>query len=49
MISLLATAASEHGSEGAGILPYAYGGGILLVLLVLLLALLSMGAGREHS
>jgi hypothetical protein len=35
--------------EGAGITPYAIGGGALLLLLAMMFALLAFGKGREHS
>lgn len=35
--------------EGAGFTPYAVGGGALLILLTVLLAMLVFGRGREHS
>ena len=35
--------------EGAGVTPYVVGGGSLLILLALLVALLAFGKGREHS
>lgn len=43
---LLVPLASE---EGAGFTPYAVGGGALLFLLVLVVAMLIFGKGREHS
>ena len=33
----------------AGINPYIVGGGILLLLVLLMVALLSFGAGRDHT
>ena len=38
-----------HVEEGAGIKPFVIGGGILLLLLTLMVALLAFGKGREHS
>jgi hypothetical protein len=38
-----------HVEEGAGITPYVIGLGLLGLLLVLMIALLSFGKGREHS
>jgi hypothetical protein len=35
--------------EGAGVTPYFVGGGALLLLLAMLVALLVFGKGREHS
>ena len=35
--------------KGAGATPYVIGGGALLLLLALMLALLAFGKGREHS
>ena len=48
MLSLLVLPlATEH--EGAGIGPFLIGGGALLLLLAMLLAMLAFGKGREHS
>ena len=44
---MLLPLAAEEG--GAGAWPYIVGGGALLLLLAALVALLSFGAGREHS
>ncbi len=44
MANLIATVPME-----TSVSPYAVGGGALLILLLLVLAVLSMGAGREHS
>ncbi len=38
-----------HVEEGAGIRPYVIGGGILVLLLLTMAALLAFGKGREHS
>ena len=46
--ALTAVAAASEQAEPA-IHPYAVGGSALAVLLVLLLALVSFGGGREHS
>ena len=35
--------------EGAGVAPYVIGGGALLILLAMMVALLVFGKGREHS
>jgi hypothetical protein len=42
----LAEKASE---EGAGWTPYYVGGGALVVFVILILAMLAFGKGREHS
>jgi hypothetical protein len=47
MLSLLLLPLSAE--EGAGITPYVIGGGALVVLFGLMLALLAFGKGREHS
>jgi hypothetical protein len=36
-------------SKSSGINPFFVGGGVLLLLALVVLALLSFGAGREHS
>jgi hypothetical protein len=46
MSALLVTAAT---SEVSGINPFVVGGGVLLLLGLAVLALLSFGAGRDHS
>ena len=35
--------------EGAGLAPFAVGGGALFILFALLVALMSFGKGRDHS
>jgi len=47
MLSLLLLPLATE--EGAGIAPYAVGGGALLLLLAMILGVLSFGKGREHS
>ncbi|HEX7715760.1 MAG TPA: hypothetical protein VF416_00625 [Marmoricola sp.] len=52
MIALLASLSSggtDVAESGTFWAPYYIGGGILLVLLALMLALLAFGRGREHS
>ncbi|WP_165355238.1 hypothetical protein [Nocardioides oleivorans] len=48
MLSTVITLAAEAESEPA-ISPYAVGGIALALLVVLLLAVISFGGGREHS
>ena len=43
------TLLAAESSESAGISPYLVGGLVLAFLLSLLLALVSVGGGREHS
>lgn len=45
--SLLVSAAAEHPTPN--ISPYAVGGGVLLLLVLVALGLLAFGAGRDHS
>jgi hypothetical protein len=40
---------TENADSGTFWAPYYIGGGILLVLLALMVALLAFGRGREHS
>ncbi|MEO7352156.1 MAG: hypothetical protein ABIR34_09445 [Marmoricola sp.] len=47
MLSLLLLPLATE--EGAGAAPYVIGGGALILLLSLMLALLAFGKGREHS
>jgi len=47
MLSLLLLPLNTE--EGAGAVPYVIGGGALILLLALMLALLAFGKGREHS
>ena len=49
MFTTLATAEAEHHLRDIGIDPYAVGGIALAILVILMLALLSFGKGREHS
>jgi hypothetical protein len=46
MTTLLALLSTEEGTFNA---PYYIGGGILLILLAAIAALLAFGKGREHS
>ncbi|NYE37781.1 hypothetical protein F4692_002914 [Nocardioides cavernae] len=48
MLSTVITLAAEAESEPA-VSPYVIGGVALAILLVLLLAVVSFGGGREHS
>jgi len=48
MFTTLLVTASES-AHGGGIHPYAVGGIALGILLVLMLILLAIGGGREHS
>ena len=48
MLSTVITLAAEAESESA-VNPYVVGGVTLAILLVLLLAVVSFGGGREHS
>jgi capsular polysaccharide biosynthesis protein len=48
MLSTVITLAAEAESESA-VSPYLVGGIVLALLLVLLLAVVSFGGGREHS
>ena len=47
MLNLLLLPLRAEG--GAGITPFFVGGGALVILFALMLALLSFGKGREHS
>ncbi|WP_456696396.1 hypothetical protein [Aeromicrobium sp. P5_D10] len=49
MHSFLAAAEETEHLRDIGISPYAVGGIALAILLVLLMALLAFGKGREHS
>jgi hypothetical protein len=51
MVHVLSTAvlAAESHGEVSEALNWTVGGGILLILLALLAALVAFGAGREHS
>ncbi|HET7195151.1 MAG TPA: hypothetical protein VFI99_09190 [Nocardioides sp.] len=51
MVHVLSTVvlAAESGEEVNQALNWTVGGGVLLILLALLAALVAFGAGREHS
>ena len=49
MVNTLISLASEASHEPAGATPYLIGLGTFLFLLVLLVALVAFGGGREHS
>jgi hypothetical protein len=49
MTRVLSTATESVPSEAPAVHPYLVGGISLAILLILLLALLSFGAGREHA
>lgn len=49
LLAPLASGGTDIAESGTFWEPYAIGGGILLVLLVLMAGLLSFGKGREHS
>jgi hypothetical protein len=49
MLALLESGGTDVAESGTFWAPYYIGGGILLVLLALMVALLSFGRGREHS
>ena len=47
--SLITLAVESAAHEGGGLHPYVIGVGTLVLLLVLLLAVVAFGGGREHS
>jgi len=47
MLSLLLLPLATE--DGPGATPYLVGGGALIILLALMMALLAFGRGREHS
>ena len=49
MLTNLAAAEGAEQLRDIGISPYAVGGIALVILVVLMMALLSFGKGREHS
>lgn len=49
LLTLLSGGGTSGVSEGTYWAPYYIGGGTLLLLLVMILAVLSFGKGREHS
>jgi hypothetical protein len=49
MLALLESGGTDVAESGTFWAPYYIGGGILLVLFALMVALLSFGRGREHS
>ncbi|MFL6061930.1 MAG: hypothetical protein ACJ72E_11920 [Marmoricola sp.] len=49
LLAVLSGGGTSVADEGTYWNPYYIGGGILLVLLVLISALLAFGRGREHS
>lgn len=49
MVNTLISLSESAGHESGGINPYVVGGLALGVLLILLLAVIAFGGGREHS
>jgi hypothetical protein len=49
LLAPLASGGTDITESGTYWLPYFVGGGILLVLLMLMAAMLAFGSGREHS
>lgn len=49
LLVLLQSGGTDLAESGSSLAPYFVGGGILLVLLALIAALLAFGQGREHS
>ena len=49
LLASLASGGTDLAESSSSWAPYAVGGGILLVLLALMAALLAFGQGREHS
>ncbi len=49
MVHSLLTLTAETASESGGVSPWIVGPGVFVFLLVLLIALVAFGGGREHS